>query len=294
MAIGLVAFFVVLSVLVAFYAVLAPQTNVRVNRIIDGGEPESGFFDKWVRPAIRNFLPQTPLALTQYARKNGQIAGLLSRSGNPWRVTPEEYIAVRILSIVLAVMVFLFATVVGYLDVPLIGAVGFGLLIGALLPEQLLKGKWNKRRRDLESTLPEALDILRICMDAGYNFSTALEETVRLLPKGATKNELSRVASELRAGRTTEQALQGLANRSPTDGVESFVRVISQAQATGVDIASTLSYQADEARADYERQVDVKAQKMQTTLFFPVIGLLLPVLMVIMFAPSVSTLQNTL
>jgi tight adherence protein C len=294
MSVGLVAFFVVLSVLIAFYAVLAPQKNFRINKVIDGGEPESGFFNKWVRPAIRNFLPQTPLALTQYARKNGQIAGLLSRAGNPWRVTPEEYVAVRILSVIFAVMIFLFAAVVGYLQVPLIASVGFGLLIGTLMPEQLLKSKWNKRKRDLESTLPEALDILRICMNAGYNFSNGLEETVQLLPKGATKGELSRVASELRAGRTTEQALQGLANRCPTDGVESFVRVISQAQATGVDIASTLSYQADEARADYERQVDVKAQKMQTTLFFPIIGLLLPVLMVIMFAPSVSTLQDAL
>jgi len=294
MSVGLVAFFVVLSVLIAFYAVLAPQANIRINKVIDGGEPASSFFDKWVRPAIRNFLPQTPLALTQYARKNGQIAGLLSRAGNPWRVTPEEYVAVRVLAVIFGVMVFLFAAVVGYLEIPLALAVGMGLLIGILMPDQLLKSKWNRRKRDLEYTLPEALDILRICMNAGYNFSNGLEETIRLLPSGATKSELGRVASELRAGRTTEQALMGLANRCPTDGVESFVRVISQSQATGVDIASTLSYQADEARADYERQVDVRTQKMQTTLFFPIIGLLLPVLMVIMFAPSVSTLQDAL
>lgn len=294
MTVGLTAFFVVLSVLIAFYAVLAPQGNRKINKVIDGGEAPSSFFNKWVRPAVRNFLPQTPLALTEYARKNGQITSLLSRAGNPWRVTPEEYVAVRILAVIFGVMIFLFATVVGYLEIPIIASLGLGLLVGYLMPEQLLKGRWNKRRRDLETTLPEALDMLRICLNAGYNFSNGLEETIKLLPSGATKSELTRVTSELRAGRTTEQALQGLANRCPTDGVESFVRVISQAQATGVDIASTLSFQADEARADYERQVDVRAQKMQTTLFFPIIGLLLPVLMVLMFAPSVATLQDAL
>lgn len=294
MTIGLTAFFVVLSVLIAFYAVITPESKRRVNKVIDGGEPASSFFEKWVRPAVRNFLPQTPLALTEYARKNGRITALLSRAGNPWRVTPEEYVAVRILAVVFGVMIFLFATVVGYLQMSIGISVGLGVLVGYLLPEQLLKGKWNARRRDLETTLPEALDMLRICLNAGYNFSNGLEQTVKLLPEGATRSELNRVTSELRAGRTTEQALQGLANRCPTDGVESFVRVISQAQATGVDIASTLSFQAEETRAEYERQVDARAQKMQTTLFFPIIGLLLPVLMIIMFAPSVSTLQDAL
>lgn len=292
MSVGLVAFFVALTVLTTFYAIFAPS-NQKVLRNLPAVDVEStSWFDKWIRPAVRNFLPQTPLALTRYARKNGTVSAVLARSGNPWRVTPEEYIAVRVLATVAGIAFGLLVGSFGSIDVPPLAAGAFGALVGYTLPQSLLSSEWNKRRRDLETTIPEALDMLRIALDAGYNFNNALQQTIELLPKGATRLELARVNSELKAGRPLATALTGFAYRCPTDGVESFVRVITQAQATGVDIASTLAFQADEARADYERQVDVKAQKMQTTLFFPIIGLLLPVLVILMFAPSVSNLQG--
>ena len=289
---GLVAFFVALAVLTTFYAIFAP-TNQKALKGLPAIDTESGtWFDKWIRPAVRNFLPQTPLALTRYARKNGSVAAVLARSGNPWRVSPEEYVVVRVLALFAGVAFGLLVGSFGSLDVPPLAAGAFGALVGYVMPQSLLSSEWNKRRKDIETTLPEALDMLRIAMDAGYNFNNALQQTIELLPQGATRLELARVNNELKAGRPLATALSGFAYRCPTDGVEAFVRVITQAQATGVDIASTLAFQADEARADYERQVDVKAQKMQTTLFFPIIGLLLPVLVILMFAPSVSNLQG--
>lgn len=292
MSAGLVAFFVALAVLTTFYAIFAPS-NQKVLKSLPVVDYSSGtWFDKWIRPAVRNFLPQTPLALTRYARKNGTVAATLARSGNPWRVSPEEYIVVRVLATVAGIAFGLLIGSFGSIEVSPLAAGAFGALVGYTTPQSLLSSEWNKRRRDLETTLPEALDMLRIALDAGYNFNNALQQTIELLPQGATRLELARVNSELKAGRPLATALTGFAYRCPTDGVEAFVRVITQAQATGVDIASTLAFQADEARADYERQVDVKAQKMQTTLFFPIIGLLLPVLVILMFAPSVSNLQG--
>lgn len=292
MSVGLVAFFVALAVLATFYAIFAPS-NQKVLKSLPAIDVETGtWFDKWVRPAVRNFLPQAPLALTRYARKNGTVAAILARSGNPWRVSPEEYMIVRVLATLAGISFGLLVGSFGSLDVPPLAAGAFGALVGYTLPQSLLSSEWNKRRRDLDTTLPEALDMLRIALDAGYNFNNALQQTIELLPMGPTRLELARVNSELKAGRPLATALTGFAYRCPTDGVEAFVRVITQAQATGVDIASTLAFQADEARADYERQVDVKAQKMQTTLFFPIIGLLLPVLVILMFAPSVSNLQG--
>jgi tight adherence protein C len=292
MSTGLVAFFVALTVLSTFYAIFAPNHR-RVLKGLPAVDLENlSWFDKWIRPAVRNFLPQAPLALTRYARQNGTVAATLARSGNPWRVTPEEYIIMRVLSAVAGAIFGLFVYTLGYLELSPVLVSAFGALIGYVIPQSLLSSAWGKRRRDLETTLPEALDLLRIALDAGYNFNNALQQTLELLPAGPTRNELARVNSELKAGRTMSSALTGFSYRCPTDGVEAFVRVISQAQATGVDIASTLAFQADEARAGYEREVDVRAQKMQTTLFFPIIGLLLPVLVILMFAPSVVNLQG--
>lgn len=293
---GLTSFFLVLAILFAFYAAFAPTNTTIQNtpaRPGRAGIPESGF-DRWVRPAIRNFLPQTPLALTEYARKSDQITALLARTGNPWRVSPEEYLAVRILALAAGVMAGILASVMQLVDVPMFISAAVGGLIGFVAPRAMLSSEWSKRSRDLRMTLPEALDLMRICMNAGYTFPNALAQTVEMLPVGVTRTELGRVLAELRAGKTVTAALTALAYRCPTEGVEAFVRAISQAQSTGADIASTLSYQSEETRAEYERQVDVKAQKLQTTLFFPIIAMLLPALMILLFAPAVTNLQSTL
>jgi tight adherence protein C len=287
---GLVGFFLAVSMLIGAYAIWAPN-NPKVAPTT-ARPPMAGdtFFDKYVRPAVRNFLPQTPLALTEYARKNNQITALLARTGNPWRVTPEEYVVARVLAAVVGIMVGLLVSLFGSANAPIAIVVPIGAIIGFMLPQQMLNGVWKKRKQDLDLTLPEVLDMLRICMDAGYNFSNGLQQTVALLPEGTTRLEMSRVLAEMRAGRTAAMALTGLAYRCPTPAVEAFVRAISQAQATGSDIASTLSFQADETRADYERAVDVKAAKIQTTLFFPIIIFFLPILMIIIFGPVISNL----
>lgn len=287
---GIVGFFIAVALMIGAYALFAPN-NPKVAPS-SARPPMVGdtFFDKYVRPAVRNFLPQTPLALTEYARKNDQFAALLARTGNPWRVTPEEYVVVRVLAGIVGMMVALLFSLFGSGNMPLAITVPIGALIGFMLPHQSLNGVWKKRKQDLDITLPEVLDMLRICMDAGYNFSNGLQQTVALLPEGTTRTEMSRVLAEMRAGRTAGVAMTGLAYRCPTPGVEAFVRAISQAQATGSDIASTLSFQADETRADYERAVDVKAAKIQTTLFFPIILFFLPILMIIIFGPVVANL----
>lgn len=292
---GVVAFMVVIAVLTVFYAVFAP-TNEGAERTQqqsggNTGDPQ-GTFEKYVRPAIRNFLPQTPLALTEFARKNDKTASLLARTGNPWRVTPEEYLVIRVLATIAGVMVLVLVSVLKLAQVDVLIAMPIGALVGWYIPGSLLGAEWTKRKRDIAQTLPEALDMLRICMNAGYTFPNALAQTTELLPEGITREELTRVLAELQTGRSLTEALSNFAYRCPTESVESLVRAVVQGQVTGADIADTLTYQSAEARAEYERSVDVRAAKIQTTLFFPIIGLLMPVLLIVIFGPTLATLQT--
>lgn len=292
---GLVAFFVIVSMLLAFYALLAP-TNTKITTL-DGDQVvrgQTGLFERIVRPALRNFLPQTPLAVTEYSRKNEGIRALLARTGNPWRVTPEEYVGVRILAVIAGIVVLTFLSTLNLFPVPVYLAIALGAFLGYIAPKAMIDARWSARRRDLNAFLPEALDLLRICMNAGLNFTNSLKQTTELLPPGVTRDELARVYSEVAAGLTLNEALESLAYRCPTDGVEAFVRAVSQANVTGSDISDTLAYQADETRAEYERIVETRAQKLQTTLFFPIILFLLPSLMVIIFGPSISSLSSSL
>lgn len=299
---GIVAFFVVLWVLTAAYALFAKTgapaetaEAAQVTQPTSGDAKRTGeTFEKLVRPVLSNLIPQTPRALREFARKSDAVSALLARTGNPWRVSPEEYVVVRVLAIVVGAMGMMMLAVLNYAPIPLIAAVPAGMFIGYMGPKAMLDSAWGARRRDLVTTLPEALDLLRICMNAGFNFQNALQETVRLMAPSVTRDELSRVAAELQSGRTVTVALDAFARRCPTESVEAFVRAISQAQSTGVDIATTLAYQSTESRAEYEREVDVRAQKLQTMLFLPLIGFFLPTLLILLFGPSAIQLLGVL
>jgi tight adherence protein C len=291
---GLIAFFTFLAVFTAFYARFAPNNPVTFADPIRPDGKEDGLFEKWVRPSLRNFAPSAPPALAKYAKGSEGIATLLRRSGNPWNVSPEEYLFMRILSgILVAAGISLYASL-GLLPLPIPPLLLFvgGFAFGAFIPQALLSSAWGKRKKDLNRTLPEALDLMRICLNAGFNFPNALSEVVTLLPDGTTKEELRRTQADLRSGRTVAQAMEDFAFRCPTEQVEAFVRAVNISQSMGTDMASTLASQADEARLAYERLVDVKAQKLQTTLFLPIIVFFLPVLLIVIFGPSFADLGN--
>ena len=295
MSAGLVAFLAALTVLTVFFALFAPT---RAREGVLGDVPRrpvapEGIFESWVRPLLRNFMTFTPASLTENASRNEGTVALLARSGNPWRVSPEEFAVLRVLAVVAGTVLLFLGSVTGYLSIlPPVASAALGAVIGFLLPKQLLQSKWNARKKDVTRSLPEALDLMRICMNAGYNFPNALAQTVELLPPGITKDELGRVSAEIRAGVSVHDALRSFTRRVPTDGVDAFAQAVEQAQATGADIAMTLAYQSSETRAEYERIVDEKSQKLQTTLFFPIIGFFLPVLGLLIFGPAIQDLSG--
>lgn len=295
MPLGLIAFLAAMTVLMVFAAIFAPVNTTGQHEGAPGrpGSGSNGPFDKWVRPALRNFMSFTPRSVTENAARNEGTVAILARSGNPWRISPEEYAVLRLFAPLIGAVLLFVASITGYLSMlPPPVAAALGLLIGYLLPQQLLQAKWNARKSESRRTLPEALDLMRICMNAGYNFPNALAQTVDLLPAGVTKEELGRVSAEIRAGISVHDALRSLARRLPTEGVDAFTQAVEQAQITGSDIASTLAYQSSESRADYERVIEEKAQKLQTTLFFPIIGFFLPVLGILLFGPSMTQLGS--
>lgn len=293
---GFISFLVSLAVLVTLYAAFGPNRskNTEATRSVRVPQPDDGFFEKYIRPTIQQFLPQSPVALIDYAQENGGIKALLARSGNPWKINPEEYIALRILSAIAGagLSIVLVAMQLAPLPYPL--AMIVGLLLGQFMPKLMLNSEWSKRKRALTRGLPEALDLLRICMNSGKNFSGSLKDTFDKLPKGIMKEELGRVIAEQNIGKSIASSLESFSVRCPTDEVEAFVRTISQAETLGTDISSTIASQADEARNAYERAIEERTQKLQSTLFIPIVAFFLPVLMLLLFAPALSSLTSSL
>lgn len=299
MTIGMTALLAGLTVFAVVYAIWAPvQTLARSELDTDqvGAVPvdpnASGLFERLVRPAVRNLLPQTPLSAQLKARNSHKTIELLVRSGNPWNIQPEEFFGIRLLAAIVGFLAALLLSVMEMLPamLPMAGWLGVGLLMGYYVPKVLLDGAKGRRLKEARRGLPEALDLLVITLNAGMNFTPALTEVVHRLPEGVVREELTRVSADLRAGKNLQRALLDFARRAPSEEVESFAKAIVVSEKLGADVTETLKAQADSARASYEAVLDEKIGKLPTTLFFPILGLMLPALFIVILGPAFANI----
>lgn len=303
--IGLAAFLMAFAVFVGVYAIIAPVNELPKDDFADDpaygpsdavmptDPTKAGMFQRIVLPTVRNFLPQTPMSALIKARNNSKTIELLVRSGNPWGIQPEEFFGLRILAAIAGLGAGLLLSVAGLLPslLPVYGWMAAGALVGSYLPKVRLDSAKGKRRKAAQKGLPEALDLMVITLNAGANFAPALAEVVDRLPAGIIKDELSRVSTDLRAGKTLEQSLTDFARRAPSDEVESFCKAVVQAERLGADVSDTLKAQAEAARQSYEASLDERIGKLPTTLYFPILGLMLPALFVVILAPALSSIS---
>jgi tight adherence protein C len=301
MTIGMVAFLFGLATFLAVYAFKAPVVTIHRDELdtdLVGVVPvdpnASGLFERLVRPAVRNLLPQTPMAAQLKARHSNKTIELLVRSGNPWNIQPEEFFGIKILAgiggFMLALLLVLMEVLPAYL--PPLGWLALGALIGQHIPKVLLDGAKGRRLKEARRGLPEALDLLVITLNSGMNFTPALAEVVSRLPEGVIKEELTRVSADLRSGKNLQKSLTDFARRAPSEEVESFAKSVVVSEKLGADVSETLKSQADAARAAYEAALDEKIGKLPTTLFFPILALMLPALFIVILAPAFANIAG--
>lgn len=301
MSIGMTALFAGIAAFAMIWAMLAPTKAPWVapdgfddRRVIPGGEtnPDS-LFERYIRPTVRNFLPQTPMSAQMKARNNDKIVELLVRSGNPWNIQPEEFWGLRILAGVAGFFIALgYMFLYGEPPIPAPEPVflALGAFCGQLYPKARLDGVKAKRQREARKQLPEALDLLVITISSGMNFHKGLAEVVERLPEGIIRDELARVSTDLRAGTPLEKALTDFARRAPSDEVEGFAKAIVISEKVGADVTETLRAQSTSARVAYEAALDVQINRLPTRLIIPVMVLFLPAMMVVLFAPAMANI----
>lgn len=298
---GIVALLGGLAVFLFFYAIYAPKKVVRKDDVsdqffsennADTGE-EASAFDRYIRPALRNFLPQSPLSASLKDEQRSKIEQLLIRSGNPWGIRPEEYQGLQVFFAFAGFFLGLVLGVLGIIPVaPPLLVVLLTTAAGFIWPRSFHNTKREARSKEIQRQLPEALDLLVVTLASGQNFEPALEQVNGRLPQGLLRDELTKVSTEIRAGRSLERALLAFANRAANEEAETFAKSVAQAQHLGADVSETLSNQAASARRNYEALLDRKTARLSTTMFVPLILTMLPALLLVFLAPVVATLTG--
>jgi tight adherence protein C len=173
----------------------------------------------------------------------------------------------------------------------LINAIAAALAVSICyyLPKSWLRSRAVKRRESIARGLPDALDMLSVCVEAGLGFDQALQRVSEhwRTPLGA---EFGRVVAEIGMGIPRSGALRNLADRVGSQEIASFVAVILQSDQLGMSIKDTLHAQAEQMRIERRFRAQEQARKMPLKMLFPLTLLVFPAIFAVILGPSVPIL----
>ena len=229
-------------------------------------------------------------SVTRYVPMSEKVADatrdMLSRSGVT--MPAASFWAIRVAS-------FSAGAAAGLIAMPLVGGVQ-GLLahgdvardaVGERVQAWLLarRAEW---RDELDRQLPDALDLMAICISAGSSFEGALA-SVGTRMDGAIAEAFARVAKEA-AYSSRSEALLGLADRAQVNSITFFTASLVQAERAGSSLVDIIRMQAQSVRTERRLRVDDMTNKLSTKMLFPMLLLMLPSIIMLMLAPMILQL----
>jgi tight adherence protein C len=287
------------SILLIVLGIASPRAADEVEaRLIEyGGRPPSleeielaqPFRQRILLPLIQasaqflaRFTPKRTLEATQHK---------LDLAGNPYRWGASEFVGVRGLAGVgLAVVVVLLVSLAdappaNRLILPLVA-----LVLGYLLPGYWLGRRIRRRQQEIVKTLPDALDLLSVSVEAGLGLDAAMQRV-----SDKWDNEIgrafSRVLRDMQMGKNRNEALREMAYNMEVPDMTSFVAALIQASQLGISISKVLKIQADQMRIKRRQRAEEKAQQAPVKMLFPMTFLIFPSLWIVIMGPAFLILK---
>ena len=178
-------------------------------------------------------------------------------------------------------------------DSPFIFYAG-GLGLGYLAPDFWLGRKIKKRQEEISRSLPDVLDLLVICLEAGLGMDQATTRTASELAgtHPIIADELDLIVLEQRAGRPRSDCWRHMADRTDVDVVRNLVSTLVQAEQFGTSIAKTLRTHSDTLRTQRIQQVEEQAAKTTIKLIFPLVLFIFPCMFIVTIGPAIIVIQE--
>jgi len=168
--------------------------------------------------------------------------------------------------------------------------------IGYYLPNIVMSRVGAKRKQEIMETLPDATDLLIVCMEAGLSFDQALAKVASeiKIKSEVLCQELELVLMEVRSGFTRERALKNLALRTGVEEIDSLATMVIQSERFGTSIGDALRVHAETARSKRRQKAEETAAKIALKLLFPLIFCLLPAIFIVLLLPSMMQIKEAL
>lgn len=171
-----------------------------------------------------------------------------------------------------------------------------GIVVWLLMyfgPDLWLQNQISQRTKRIGWQLPEALDLLHLCVRAGLGFTSGLQEVARV-QKGAVSAEFSRVLQEMQFGTPRVEAFTALAERTKQTDLIRFAHAMVRADQAGITVSEMLAEQARSMREQRSNLAREKAQQVSVKILFPLMICFLPGVFIVVLGPAVINAITTL
>jgi tight adherence protein C len=251
------------------------------------------FTERVIVPVIRRvgefsarFTPQK--AIQDTARK-------LELAGNPWPIDAATFLAIRF---ILAVVLGGFLVAIVLISPPSSANdnfmyIGGATFAGFYLPHLMLTSRITRRQKEIRKAMPDALDLLTICVEAGLGFDAAMSKVSEKWDNELSL-ALSRTIREIQLGKVRRDALKDMSDRLGIPEMTSFVAAIIQSEQLGVSMAKVLRIQSDQMRVKRRQRAEEEAHKAPIKMIIPMALLIFPSIMIIILTPAALQIMESL
>lgn len=226
----------------------------------------------------------TPADYTRRLQRRLDIAG------NPAGWLPERVLAFKGIGLTAGILVGLYmglqygplATVL----VPVAGAAA-----GFYLPDIWIRNLGERRQVEMRTDLPDAIDMLTVCVEAGLGFDAALGRVAQTM-EGPAAFEFARVIQEMQFGSSRIDALRAAADRTDIPELRTFISSIVQSTELGISIGDVLRAQSGQMRVVRRQRAEEQAQKLPVKILLPLIFCILPALFIVVLGPAILNIMD--
>jgi tight adherence protein C len=219
----------------------------------------------------------------------------LEMAGNPGRIDAATFLASRFIVAGLFSGLLLMISLLSPNPWPVsrtILVVVVFLVIGFFFPQLWLQSRINSRQHEVRKAMPDALDLLTICVEAGLGFDAAMSKVSE-----KWENELSRALArairEIQLGKTRRDAMRDMAERLGISEMTSFVAAVIQSEMLGVSLSKVLRIQSDQMRVKRRQRAEEEAHKAPIKMIIPMALLTFPSIMIILLTPAAIQISKS-
>lgn len=202
-------------------------------------------------------------------------------------ISPENFLFYKKAIMVLIIVVSAFIAII----TKMIFLILIGLLIALLIPNLYLNSKVKSHQQGIRDQLPDAMDLLGVCIESGLSFDASLLKVSERM-EGPFIEELLKLYRQIQMGVPRGDALKNMANSSEIPELKTFIAALAQATQLGIPMNNIMKVQSETLRETRMQMAREKGQKAPVKMLLPMVGLIFPVLFIVILGPVVINIMS--